>query len=106
MLSIDSVNEWALRAKNSLAGKLSHLSAEGVQWLGIMFMHCATIPSLLGIIFAVSDNLPSLDIVFFIWTGLLLFFINSLIRKDILNIITICLGFIVQAFLLGMIVFK
>jgi len=86
--------------------KLSHLSSEGVGWLGLMMVHCATVPSLLALIFGISNTLPSLDVVFFIWTGLLLFFVKSLIKRDMLNIITNGLGFFVQAVLLGMVVFK
>lgn len=92
--------------KDVIKLKSSQLSSESVGWLAIMFIHCATIPSLLGLIFAVSDNLPSLDVVFFIWFGLILFFIKALLNKDVLNIITIGFGFFIQAVLLGMVVFK
>jgi len=53
-----------------------------------------------------SDKLPSLDVVLFLWSGLLLMFIKSLIQRDMLLIITIGLGFFVQAFLLALVVFK
>lgn len=89
-----------------LSDKLSHLSSEGVGWLAVLFIHCATIPSLLSLIFAVSDKLPSLDVVMFMWMGLMLFFIKALIKKDMLNIITIGGGFFIQAFLLALVVFK
>jgi hypothetical protein len=90
----------------TLSDKLSHLSSEGVGWLAVVFIHCATVPSILSLIFAVSDRLPSLDIVLFLWTGLILFFIKALIQKDMLNIITIGGGFFIQALLLAMVVFK
>jgi len=53
-----------------------------------------------------SDKLPSLDVVMFAWGGLLLLFIRALIVRDMLHIITIGLGFFIQAFLLGLVVFK
>ena len=106
MFNLKSINTVTNNLKAVLREKLSHLSAEGIGWLGIMFMHCATVPSLLGLIFAVSNVLPSLDVVFFIWGGLTLFFIRALIKKDMLTIITIGVGFIVQAALLGAVVFK
>jgi hypothetical protein len=92
--------------KKTAAEKISHLSSEGIGWLAVVLIHCATIPSLLSLIFAVSDKLPSLDVVMFAWGGLLLFFLKALINKDMLNIITIGVGFFVQAFLLGLVVFK
>jgi hypothetical protein len=92
--------------KKVVAEKISHLSSEGIGWLAVVFIHCATIPSLLSLIFAVSDKLPSLDVVMFAWSGLLLFFLKALINRDMLNIITIGIGFFIQAFLLALVVFK
>lgn len=92
--------------RSNLADKITHLSAESVGWLGIVFIHCATIPSMLALIFAVSNKLPPLDVVLFMWAGLLLFFIRALIKKDILNVVTIGVGFFVQACLLALVVFK
>lgn len=97
---------WLERVRTNFNAKISHLSAEGVGWLGTMLIHASTIPSLLGLIFAISDKLPSLDVVFFIWAGLLLFFIRALIKKDMLNIVTNGVGFFIQAVLLGIVVFK
>ena len=82
------------------------LSAESFGWMAILLMHGATIPSILGLIFSISDRLPPLDVIGFIWAGLVLFFIKALINKDTLNIMTIGIGFMIQAGLLGFIVFK
>ena len=95
-----------MACKKFIAEKFSHLSAEAVGWLAIVFVHCATIPSILSLMIGLSDKLPSLDVVLFLWSGLLLMFIKSLIQRDMLLIITIGLGFFVQAFLLALVVFK
>ena len=95
--------EWV---KTFFKEKFSHLSAEGVGWLAIVLVHCATIPSVLSLILGMSDKLPSLDVVLFAWSGLLLLFVKSLISKDTLNIITIGFGFFIQALLLALVVFK
>lgn len=92
--------------KNWVETNLSQLSSETVGWLAVLFLHCATIPSLVGILMGVSDKLPTLDVVLFLWTGLLLLFVKALINRDMLNILTISGGFIVQAGLLGMLVFR
>jgi hypothetical protein len=47
-----------------------------------------------------------LDIVLFAWAGLVLMFLRAVVLKDLLNIITIGLGFIVQAVLMALILFK
>jgi hypothetical protein len=53
-----------------------------------------------------SDRTPNLDIVLFAWAGLVLMFLRAVVLKDLLNIITIGLGFIVQAVLMALILFK
>ena len=100
------INNFVDHFRTNLADKITHLSAESVGWLGIVFIHCATIPSMLALIFAVSNKLPPLDVVLFMWLGLVLFFIRALIKKDFLNIVTIGIGFFVQAALLALVVFK
>ena len=82
------------------------ISAETIGWLAVVCLHCATIPPVLGLLLGFSDRMPSIDLVLFLWAGLVLFFIKALVNKDMLNIITIGIGFIVQAGLLGFLVFK
>lgn len=103
---IERLQLFVANMKVGLADKISHLSAETVGWLGIVFLHCATLPSIFALLFAVSNSLPPLDVVLFIWTGILLFFVRALIKKDFLNIVTIGVGFFVQAALLALVVFK
>lgn len=103
---IERVGKVIDHFRENLADKVTHLSAETVGWLGVLLIHCATIPSTLALIFAVSNKLPPLDVVLFVWAGLMLFFIRALIKKDILNIVTIGAGFFVQAILLSLVVFK
>lgn len=90
----------------SLKEHLNNISSETVGWLAVLFIHCATIPSILGLLLGVSDKLPSIDVVMFLWISLMLLFIKALINKDTLNIVTISVGFMVQASLLGLLVFK
>ena len=92
--------------KAAIAAHIRSLSADTVGWLAVIFMHAATIPSIIGLMLGVSDRLPTMDVVAFLWTGLILMFARALILKDMLNIVTIGIGFIVQAGLLGFLVFK
>ena len=85
---------------------LAKVSAETIGWLAVMLMHCATIPPVVGLILGISDRLPAVDVVMFVWAGLVLLFLRALVLKDMLNIITIGGGFVVQAALLGLLVFK
>jgi hypothetical protein len=94
------------RANAWLAENLPRVSADTLGWLAVILIHCATIPTLLALLTGLSDNVPNLDIVLFMWAGLVLLFVRSVVMKDTLNIITIGAGFIVQATVMAMILFK
>jgi len=82
------------------------LTADTLGWLAAIVLHCATIPTFLAIMGGLTDKLPSLDIIFFLWAGLVLLFARAVILRDQLNIITIGVGFIGQAVLMALILFK
>jgi len=94
------------RANTWLAEHLPRISADTLGWLAVILIHCATIPTLLALLTGLSDNVPNLDIVLFMWSGLVLLFVRSVVMKDALNIITIGTGFIIQAVIMAMILFK
>jgi hypothetical protein len=94
------------RANTWLAEHLPKVSADTLGWLAVILIHCATIPTLLALLTGLSDNVPNLDIVLFMWAGLVLLFVRSVVLRDTLNIITIGAGFIVQATVMAMILFK
>lgn len=85
---------------------LPKISADTLGWLAIVVINCATIPTLLALMTGLSDRTPSLDIVMFLWASLFLLFGRAIVLKDTLNIITISLGFMIQASLMAMILFK
>jgi hypothetical protein len=95
----DRANAW-------LNNNLPRVSADTLGWLAVILIHCATIPTLLALLTGLSDNVPNLDIVLFMWAGLVLLFGRAVVLKDTLNIITIGTGFIIQAVIMAMILFK
>jgi len=100
---------WALNivaVRTFLTNSLAKISADTLGWLAAIVFHASTIPTLLALLSGLSDHTPSLDVVLFLWAGLALLFLRSIVLKDILNIITIGTGFIVQAVLMALILFK
>lgn len=85
---------------------LGHISAHTLGWITIVLLHFASVPTLLAMILAQSDKLPPYDLMIFVWAALTTLFFKSLIEKNFLYVSTICLGFIGQVVMLGMIVFK
>ena len=82
------------------------ISADTLGWLAAIALHAATIPTLLALLTGLTDSTPSVDVVMFLWLGLVFLFGRSVILKDILNIVTIGLGFVIQAVLMALILFK
>jgi hypothetical protein len=94
------------QVKEFVQTKISVISAETFGWLAAIVLHSATVPSLLAVMAGLTDRLPGVDLVLLVWTGLTLLFIKATIQKDMLNIVTIGLGFIIQATLMALIFFK
>jgi hypothetical protein len=69
-------------------------------------LHAATVPAMLALITGLTDRPPSLDLVLFMWSALVLLFLRAIVLRDNLNIITIGLGFIVQAVMMALVLFK
>lgn len=92
--------------KDFVSTKVSTVSAETFGWLAIVLMHAATVPSLLAVMSGLTDRTPPIDLVLLIWTGLTLLFIKAAVQKDMLNIVTIGVGFIAQSVMIALIFFK
>lgn len=94
------------QVKEFVQNKVSHISAETLGWLAVLILHASTIPSLLAVMSGLTDRLPGVDLVLLVWTGLTFLFVKAAVQKDMLNIVTIGFGFIVQAVLMALIFFK
>ena len=79
---------------------------ESFGWVAILILHSATIPNLLAYKEGLIEQPMEFDVVIFIWTALVLMFIKGLVNREWLNTVTIGIGFIVQAVLLGVLVFR
>lgn len=103
---IEKLDKLLNSSRTWLEQHLPKVSAETLGWLAVVVIHCATIPTLLALLTGLSDTVPNLDIVLFMWAGLILLFFRAVVLRDMLNIITIGLGFITQATIMAMILFK
>jgi hypothetical protein len=92
--------------KAAVLSATSKISSEAVGWISVLVLHAATIPTLLAVMSGLTDRMPPVDIVLMIWTALTLLFVKAAVQKDMLNIITIALGFVVQAVMMALIFFK
>lgn len=92
--------------KKFVGEKFTYISSETFGWLANVILHAATIPSLMAVMAGLTDRLPGVDLVLLVWAGLSLLFIKAAVQKDMLNVVTIGFGFIIQAVLMALIFFK
>lgn len=85
---------------------IGRLSAHTLGLLTIILLHLASIPTLLAVLMAQNDKLPPVDLMIFVWSGLITLFFKSLIERNFLYIATICVGFCAQTVIMSLILFK
>ena len=92
--------------KHFLEHKLRPSTAESIGWIGLVLLHAALIPTFLAVMAGITDKMPPIDLVLFIWAALVTFFVRAAILKDTVNVLTIGVGFIVNAVFMALILFK
>lgn len=85
---------------------LAPISAETFAWIAVLLLHSSTIPTLLAVLTGLSDRMPTVDMVLLVWAGLLALFAQAAVQKNMLQIVTISLGFVIQCILMALIFFK
>lgn len=94
------------RIKNWFFTHVTPASSEMFGWLAVVFIHSATIPTLLAVITGLSDKMPTVDLVLLTWAGLACLFAQAAVNRNMLQLITIASGFMMQSVLMALIFFK
>ncbi len=89
-----------------LRDHLGRITGNTLGWITIILLHLASIPTLMAVLLGQSDKLPPVDLMVFVWSALVTLFFKSLIEKNFAYIATICLGFVAQTLIMGIILFK
>ena len=84
----------------------ARVSAETLGWMAAMLIHFSIIPTLIAAMAGLTDKMPPADMVLFCWAALSLLFIKAVMTRDVLNTLTIGIGFIIQCGLMGLMLFK
>jgi hypothetical protein len=92
--------------KEAVTEGAQRVSADFLSWLAILMLHAATIPGLIAVMSGLTDKLPPIDLVLMVWTALALLFVRAAVVKDMLNIVTIGFGFMIQAGMVALIFFR
>jgi hypothetical protein len=92
--------------KEAVTEGAQRVSSDFLSWLAILLLHAATLPGLIAVMTGLSDQLPPIDLVLMVWTALALLFVRAALIKDMLNIVTIGFGFMLQAGMVALIFFR
>jgi hypothetical protein len=92
--------------KEAVTESAQRVSSDFLSWLAILLLHAATLPGLVAVMSGLSDQLPPIDLVLMVWTALALLFVRAALIKDMLNIVTIGFGFMLQAGMVALIFFR
>jgi hypothetical protein len=104
--AIEHITHAPAAVSNFVTTHLKNISSHTLGWISIVFLHLASVPTLLAVLMNQSDHLPPFDIMVFVWCALITLFFKSLIERNFLYITTICVGFVGQTLMMGLILFK
>jgi hypothetical protein len=85
---------------------VANLSATSLHIISVILLHSSTIPTLLSLMFGISDKTPILDMVLLLWAALLAMFAQALIQKNYVIVTVITAGFMVQSVIMALIFFR
>ena len=103
---IHYVKEFCLKLWIEFKQSIRQVSIDGIGWTGLIALHAVTIPSLFGLMTGLTDNTPPIDMVIILWAAMALFYIKAILEKNIVSLIIIGLGFIMQSILMALVFFK
>lgn len=85
---------------------VANISATSLHIITVVLLHSSTLPTLLSLMFGISDKTPILDMVLLLWAALFAMFAQALIQKNQLIVMLITVGFMIQSVLLALIFFR
>ena len=106
MTNIDRVKQFGDQAAAWLESHVANVGAGAFAWLAVILLHSATIPALLAIMTGLSDRMLPVEMVLLTWMGLAMMFLQAVVQKNFMQIITISAGFMIQAGLMALIFFR
>jgi hypothetical protein len=89
-----------------LRDHISRVTGNTLGFLTIILLHLASMPTLMSVLLAQSDKLPPADLMVFIWSALTTLFFKSMLERNLLYVATICVGFVAQTLIMGLILFR
>jgi hypothetical protein len=103
---IDYINQFCNKLWIEFKQSIRQVSIDGIGWTGLIALHAVTIPSMFGLMTGLTDNTPPIDMVIILWAAMALFYIKAILERNIVSLIIIGMGFIMQSILMALVFFK
>lgn len=103
---VEQVRGFAKGLWKDFKNTIRQVSIDGIGWAALIGLHLVTVPSLIGLMSGLTDYTPPIDMVIILWGSLGLFYVKSIIEKNIVSIVIIGLGFIAQSVMMALVFFK
>ena len=105
-LYIDNVKTFCHNLWVEFKRSIRQVSIDGIGWTALIALHAVTIPSMFGLMTGLTDNTPPIDMVIILWAAMGLFYIKAILERNVISLVIIGLGFIMQSILMALVFFK
>lgn len=102
----DMIKAFVTKLWFEFKSSIRQVSIDGIGWTGLIALHAVTIPSLFGLMTGLTDDTPPIDMIIILWTAMGLFYIKAILEKNVVSLVIIGLGFIMQSILMALVFFK
>jgi hypothetical protein len=102
----DGIFNFFKRCWFEFKSSIRQVSIDGVGWTALIALHAVTVPGLFGLMTGITDDTPPIDMVIILWMAMALFYIKAILERNVISLIIIGLGFIMQSILMALVFFK
>jgi hypothetical protein len=103
---LELVKNFFKKLYTDFKNSIRQVSIDGINWTALIALHAVTVPSLLALMTDITDVTPPIDMIVILWAAMGLLYIKSILEKNVVSIIIIGMGFIVQSVMMALIFFK
>jgi hypothetical protein len=102
----DMIKAFVTKLWLEFKSSIRQVSIDGIGWTGLIALHAVTIPSMFGLMTGLTDDTPPIDMVIILWAAMALFYIKAILERNVVSLVIIGLGFIMQSILMALVFFK
>lgn len=103
---VSTIKSIVLKSWTEFKNSIKQVSIDGIGWAALIGLHLVTVPSLVGLMYGLTDYTPPIDMIVILWGSLGLFYVKSILEKNIVSIVIIGMGFLAQSVMMALVFFK